>query len=154
MTNGRRAISGLNGAPLIAWCTIIAAIGFYVLFEDLTGDGLKRTMLFRALGYFAYPIFYGCVAYGLYALSSMYRRRSDYVATKDATFIFGRTIIPLSDVLDVDVSKNWLGIKRLVVRRAGSSDYGLASYVLSRPAEAVAADLRAALTQTLRPPAP
>ena len=146
----RRIIAGLNGIVILFWLAFIVLIAGYVLHEDLTSDGLRRTQAFLVLGYFLYPLFYGGVAYLLVAFASMYRRRGAYIGLQDTAFAFGRRIVPFSDVRQVDVRRNWLGLKQLVVVRNEARDYRLAAYALSRPVDDVAADLRAALTQTPR----
>jgi hypothetical protein len=81
----------------------------------------------------------------------MFQRRGDYIAIGDSSFRFGRTDVPLNDVRDVDVKKNWLGLEQLVVLRNHGADYRLAGYTLSRPITDVATALLAALpTQTPR----
>jgi hypothetical protein len=141
----------MNAAPLVFWIALFTLIPIYALHEDLTSDGLRRTQAFLVLGYLIYPLFYGGVTFVLFRLGSMFQQRRDYVSIDDDSLGFGRTTVPLADVREVDVRRNWLGIDQLVVHRKHAADYRLAGYVLSRPVTEVATEVRAALpTQTPR----
>jgi hypothetical protein len=147
----RRVVSGLNAAPLVFWIAVFALIPTYALHEDLTSDGLRRTQAFLVLGYLLYPLFYGGAAFALFRLASMFQQRRDYITIDDDTVAFGRTIVPLADIREVDVRRNWLGLEQLVVLRNQAADYRVAAYALSRPICEVATELKAVVpTQTPR----
>jgi hypothetical protein len=145
----RRAVAGLNGAVIILWIAFIALIAAYVLHEDLTSDGLKRTQIYLVLGYLTYPFFYGAVLFALFKLTSMFRRRADYIALGDGSILIGKRTVPTTDVRAIDTTRNWIGLRQLVVQRTEGNDIRLAAYALSRPVDQIVADLRAGiLTQT------
>jgi hypothetical protein len=149
----RRAVAGLNGIVVIVWIACIGLIGAYALHEDLTSDGLKRTQIYLVLGFFTYPLFYGAVLFALFKFASMFRRRIDYIALGDGSIMIGQRVVPIAEVRTIDATRNWMGLKQLVVRRTQGNDIRLAAYALSRRVEDVTADLRAGIpTQTPRSP--
>ena len=143
----RRVIAGLNGPVLIFWLSVFALIGVYALHEDLTSEGLKRTQIFLVLGNLTYPLFYGAIAFLLFRFTSMFRRRHDYVAFADNSISFGQRVTPLADIRQVDVGRNWLGLRELIVRRENGPDIRLKAYALSRQIDEVVSELKAVVGQ-------
>jgi hypothetical protein len=141
----RRVVAGLNGAVIILWIVLVGLMGAYVLREDLASDGLKRTQVYLMLGYLTYPLFYGAVLFALFKFVSMFRRRADYVALGHGSIMIGQRAVQMDEIRTIEATRNWMGLKQLVVRRTEGYDIRLAAYALSRPVDEVAADLRAAM---------
>ena len=140
-----QVISGLKAAPLIFWTVLMALLGVVVLHGDLNGDGLTVTQLYLVLGVFIYPVFYGCVLFALAWLASALWYRNEYLRVDAASIVIGRKVVPLTDVQDVVVQRNPLGISQLIIRRNQGANIGIAGYVLSRPAAEIARRLSESL---------
>lgn len=140
-----RVVSSLKGGPFILWAAIFACCGAAALYRDLMGQGLKGTQLYLLLGWLIYPVFYGSVIYVILSLTRLFRHRRDYLKLDTSSIIFGEKLVPLTDVRDVMVSRNWLGLKLLVVARNEGKPIRMASYGLTRPATEIARVLKEAL---------
>jgi len=73
-------VSGLKAGPQICLIGAGIAIGAYVLYDDITGSGLRDTLWYRALGFAIYPIFYGVLLVGLWQSGRMLSKRKDYLS--------------------------------------------------------------------------
>ncbi len=143
-----RVVSSLKGWPFIAWTVVFAGLGAFVLYRDLMGEGLRTGTYYLLLGPLIYPVFYGAVIYALLSFTRLFRQRRDYLGLDSNSIIFGKKLVPLTDVRDVLVGRNWLGLRQLVVARNEAKPMRLASYFLTRPTTEVASVLKEAVQAT------
>jgi|KBSMisStandDraft_5_1062788.scaffolds.fasta_scaffold887586_1 uncharacterized membrane protein len=141
----KRIVSGYKGSVAIALMALFTLIGGYVLHEDLTNDGLTRAQAYLVLGPLIYPVFYSAVVWTVFRFALLYRRRHEFLTVGDGSIRLNRRVVPLDDVLNVEVKRNWLGLKMLRLHRNEGSDIRLLSYVLTRPVDDVVTELRANL---------
>jgi hypothetical protein len=128
----RRVISGVRREAFVIWFIAVAVMGSVVLYGDITGIGLRRTLLFRAVGYMAYPVFYGGLAYLLVKWGRIIASDRDYLTTSGDVIEIGGKVLPI-DGLQCEARRNWLGLRDLVFRRDGRLVFAVKAYTLSKP---------------------
>ena len=143
----RTVVSRLRTGPVWLGIFFVAAAGAYVLLADLRGGGISQTLLFKSTGILAYPIFYGCVLAGLALQLRMFAVKDEWLTVSSGAITIGARQVPISQVCGVEIRRNWIGLRELVLRRSGGGDFATKAYLLERPASEVAAELRARLTQ-------
>ena len=142
----RRTISSVNRLAAGIGLAFALLIGALALHADLTGEGLRGTQKYLMLGEAIYPIFYGSIAYLVYWPARWLVRSKDYISA-DALFIkVGGKEFPI-DGLQVEIRRNFLGLRELVFIPNGRRPFGVKSYFLSRPL----AEVIAALNSVLKP---
>jgi hypothetical protein len=140
-------VSRLRTRPVWVGIFFVAAAGAYVLLADLRGGGISQTLLFESTGILAYPIFYGCVLAGIALQFRMFAAKDEWLTVTTDAIKVGTRQVPISEVCGVEIRRNWIGLRELVLRRNGGRDFATKVYLLDRPASAVADELRARLTQ-------
>ena len=143
----KTVISRLRTRPVWLGVLFVAAAGAYVLLADLRGQGISQTLLFKSTGILAYPIFYGCVLAGIALQLRMLAVKDEWLTVSSSAITVGARQVPVSEVCRVEIRRNWMGLRELVLRRSGGGDFATKAYLLERPASDVAAELSARLTQ-------
>lgn len=141
MTAQTRVISGIRSEVVILWLVAVGVCTAFVLRGDLSGEGLRGTLLFKSIGYFVYPVFYGGVAYLFFRFGRLLANGSDYLSARDSSIIVGGRVLPI-DGLAVDVTRNWLGLQEIVFRRNAQREFAVKAYALSRPVAEVIEELK------------
>jgi hypothetical protein len=140
-----QVLSGLKSWPLLLWTALFALFGALTLYDDAQGRGLNQTMYYREVGVAIYPIYYGLLALLLTNYVSMLWHRNDYLRVDEHSLAVGRKVIPLTDVKEVVLRTNFLGLSRVAVVREEGKDVEVMGYFLSQPTGPTIARLRAAL---------
>ena len=121
---------------------IAVAIGAGVMFyNDLAGNGLRKTQMYLAIGYMVYPVFYGCVAYALFKFGRLLSMGGEYLMAANGSLTVGETVLPI-DGLTFEVRRNILGLREIVFHRSGQRVYAAKTYFLARPFPDVIEDLK------------
>ena len=140
-----QVVSGLRTWPLVVWPALFGSFGAYMLYEDAQGRGLNQTTFYRLLGAAIYPVFYGALAYVLVKLGSMLRHRNDYLRVDAHSLAVGGKVMPFTDVRDVVLRTNYLGLTRVAIVCDEGRDAEVMGYMLSQPTGPTIATLREAL---------
>jgi hypothetical protein len=143
-----QVVSGLKSVPLVIWTALTAAAGLDMLYRDLNGDGLAVTTYYRLVGIASYPIFYGSVAWLLTVFTLMWWHRRDFLRVNGGKIIVGWKAVPLDDVLEVVLRRNFLGVSRVAVVRKDGREIAMTSYFLSQPTGPTIAKLRELVPQS------
>jgi hypothetical protein len=132
MTAHARVISGFRREVSILWLGAVAVGAALVLRSDLSGEGLRGTLLFKSIGYSVYPVFYGCIAILIFRFGRLLANGGDYLSASDSSIVVGGRVLPL-DGLSVDVTRNWLGLREIVFLRNSQREFAVKAYALSKP---------------------
>jgi hypothetical protein len=143
----RKVLSGLRTGPIWFWIAFSTGIAAYVLRADIGGEGIKTTLLFKSMGILAFPVFYGCVIVAVVLFVRMFSFKKEWLTISGAVITVGNRQIPLEAVRDVEVRRNWIGLRELVFHRADGPDFATKAYLLSRPVAEVLAEMKNCLEQ-------
>jgi len=140
-TVNKRLISSVRSEVVVLWLIAVTIGAGLVLHDDLTGGGLRNTLMFRSIGYMVYPVFYGCVAYLLFRFGRLLSRGRDYLTAANGSITVGETVLPIEG-LSVETRRNFLGLREIVFHRDGQRVYAAKAYFLARPLGEVIEDLK------------
>jgi hypothetical protein len=143
----KTVVSRLRTWPVWLGILFVTAAGGCVLLADLRGRGTSETLLFKSTGLMAYPIFYGCVLAGIALQLRMFAVKDEWLTASGGAITVGTRQVSLSEVCGVEIRRNWIGLRELVLHRFDGGDFATKVYLLEQPASDVAAKLRALLTQ-------
>lgn len=141
MTMHKRVISSIRSEVVVIWLLAVAIGTGWMLHEDLTSDGLRKTLMFRSLGYAVYPVFYGCMAYLLYWFGRRLSRGSEYLTAANGSIAIGETVIPIEG-LTFETRRNFLGLREIAFSRDGQRVFATKAYFLARPFAEVVEELK------------
>src|SRR5262245_41222365 len=113
----RTVVSRLRTGPVCIWILGIAASALYVVYADLHGHGIRETLLYETTGIVAYPIFYGSVLAAIALLLRMFVVKDEWLTVSKQTITVGNRQVPLNEVRYVEIRRNWIGLRELVLRR-------------------------------------
>jgi hypothetical protein len=103
----------LKATPILIW---IAAILILAIAAILKGK-FESSLYYHIFGDLLVPIFLVCVAVGLASFMQMFRWRDAYLRHDSNTlYRGGRNRWPISNVDEVYIATNWLGIRSLRAR--------------------------------------
>ena len=137
----KRVISSLRNEVVVLWLIAVAIGAAVMLYNDLAGNGLRKTQMYLAIGYMVYPVFYGCVAYLLWKFGRLLSIGSDYMTAANGTLTIGETVLPIKGIA-FDIRRNFLGLREIVFYRDGQRIYAAKTYFMARPFSEVVEDLK------------
>jgi hypothetical protein len=117
---------------------MVLFLGIYkVSFEN----GLRSTLIFKATGYWSYPLFFGAIGYVLYVSARLLVNHDRYVTIENGVIVVGGTKkIPVGSVEGVAITRSIIG-KNVIIALSGGSIVRLKGLYLSRPPVDVASDI-------------
>jgi hypothetical protein len=119
-----------------------------VFTADLRGQGIRETMLFEVIGALAFPVFYGCCVAAVVMQLLMLPLRDRWLTLSNGSLTAGRRQISLNDVRDLQVRRNWIGLRELVFRLADGSEFRTKVYLLERPLRELIPELKSLISDT------
>ncbi|MGZ2410914.1 hypothetical protein ACUXST_000311 [Sphingomonas sp. F9_3S_D5_B_2] len=137
-----KVISRMRTAPVWIGIFAIIVLAAYVIRRDLHGNGLQETLLFKVAGNFAFVIFYGCAIAAVISQFLMFRWKDNWLTVSNGTISVGSQRVSLSEVSNVEVLRNGIGLKELVLHRVHGRDFKTKVYLLARPLGQVVAALK------------
>lgn len=132
-----RIISRLNKRFVVGWIVLIISAMIYVMYRDIFGGGLKETLIYSAIGYFAFPLFYGLCIFAVIKFTLLLRNAEDYMKISDDALFVGSRSFPLKDIERVYFHKNALLFDEIIIQPKDKDAIRIKSYVLSAPSSDV-----------------
>jgi hypothetical protein len=132
----------MRSGPVCAIAFAFAAAAAYVIRADLHGNGVRNTLLYELTGKASFIIFYGLVIAGIISQLRMLPMKDEWMTASDDTVCVGNRQIVLAEVSNVEVRRNWIGLRELVFHQADGTEFKTKVYLLSRPLQQLVPELK------------
>jgi hypothetical protein len=137
-------VSGCRKINILTILVGVTLLGIYVAHEDLTSDGLSRTQAYLLVGDLIYPLFYGALFFAVWKLLTLYRDADAFVCVDGANLLVWSKEIPLRDISSVSVTRGFLFLQTLSIKRNDGTETKVSSLALARPVCEAASRIKAA----------
>lgn len=136
-------ISKLKRGPVYAIMTLFVLSGLLVLLKIWRGDDMSESMYYSAYGNWTIIFFFACLIVAVVTFARMLNSAEAFLQIEGDRLAFGTKKFHVDEIVLVSVVRSGLGFETLRLDLAGGSRRQIGAFMLERPLEEIAHELRA-----------